>query len=337
MYGVFSQSVKKWDFQAGLRGEYATREFSMSGAKYPYDYFSAFPSGVALYNLDPATQAKASYSRRIRRPGTQELNPFPVWFDANNVFFGNPDVAPEYTDSYDFGLTKSGAKGMIALSPYYRRTSNIIRPDINTTDTLDNREVTSISFRNLAKSSSWGTDLTGQYRGSSNFKGTDLVSFPFAGDVASGADNYSASKSELLFLANVYADLGTWWCVTPFVGAGVGAARVSITNFTDSGITNKQVGGGGVPAFVGGPPVSSFATAASGSEWNFAWALHAGLAYKITPNVRVAMDVFNLFDKKASDIDYFYESRLAGEAAQEDTHFHPVEPRRFRVTLTANF
>jgi opacity protein-like surface antigen len=132
-------------------------------------------------------------------------------------------------------------------------------------------------------------DFTGQYRGSSNFKGTDLVSFPFAGDVASGADNYSASKSELLFLANVYADLGTWWCVTPFVGAGVGAARVSITNFTDSGITNKQVGGGGVPAFVGGPPVSSFATAASGSEWNFAWALHAGLAYKITPNVTLEL------------------------------------------------
>ena len=63
--------------------------------------------------------------------------------------------------------------------------------------------------------------------------------------------------------------------------------------------------------------------------------LRAG--YKITPNVRVALDVFNLFDKKASDIDYFYESRLAGEAAQEDYHFHPVEPRRFRLTLMANF
>jgi outer membrane receptor protein involved in Fe transport len=61
------------------------------------------------------------------------------------------------------------------------------------------------------------------------------------------------------------------------------------------------------------------------------------VGYKVTPSVRVALDVFNLFDKKASDIDYFYESRVAGEAAQEDFHFHPVEPRRFRVTLTANF
>jgi opacity protein-like surface antigen len=69
-------------------------------------------------------------------------------------------------------------------------------------------------------------DVTGQYRGSSNFKGTDLLTFPAGGDTASGIDNYSASKSEWLFLANVYADLGTWWCVTPFIGAGVGAARV---------------------------------------------------------------------------------------------------------------
>jgi hypothetical protein len=49
--------------------------------------------------------------------------------------------------------------------------------------------------------------------------------------------------------------------------------------------------------------------------------------------------VFNLFDRKASDIDYFYASRLRGEAAGgvEDRHFHPVEPRSFRLTLIANF
>jgi len=128
-------------------------------------------------------------------------------------------------------------------------------------------------------------DVTGQYRGSANFKGTDLISFPFAGSVANGIDNYSASKSELLFLANVYADLGTWWCVTPFIGAGVGTARVSISNFTDNGLTNQHVN----PDFVGGPPVASSLSAANGSQWNFAWALHAGLAYKVTPNVTLEL------------------------------------------------
>ena len=63
------------------------------------------------------------------------------------------------------------------------------------------------------------------------------------------------------------------------------------------------------------------------------------VGYKITRDVKVALDVFNLFDKRASDIDYFYTSRLRGEPQEgvDDVHFHPVEPRRFRVTLTANF
>jgi outer membrane receptor protein involved in Fe transport len=63
------------------------------------------------------------------------------------------------------------------------------------------------------------------------------------------------------------------------------------------------------------------------------------IGYKFTPDLKLALDVFNLFDRKASDIDYFYASRLPGEAAAgvADIHFHPVEPRNMRVTLTANF
>ena len=45
-------------------------------------------------------------------------------------------------------------------------------------------------------------------------------------------DNYTGGQSELgLFLANAYVDLGTWWCVTPFVGAGVGVAHIRSPDF----------------------------------------------------------------------------------------------------------
>ena len=66
---------------------------------------------------------------------------------------------------------------------------------------------------------------------------------------------------------------------------------------------------------------------------------YARVGYKISQSVKVALDVFNLFDRKASDIDYYYPSRLKGEPVDgvDDIHFHPVEPRRFRVTLTASF
>jgi opacity protein-like surface antigen len=124
-------------------------------------------------------------------------------------------------------------------------------------------------------------DVTAQWRGKSNFTGLDVVTGigPLAGFV--GTDSYTATKSELLFLANAYVDLGTWWCVTPFIGAGIGTARVQIANFTDTGFFH-------IPPFPSAP-VTSFNYAGQASQWNFAWAVHAGLAYKVTPSVTLEL------------------------------------------------
>jgi outer membrane receptor protein involved in Fe transport len=62
------------------------------------------------------------------------------------------------------------------------------------------------------------------------------------------------------------------------------------------------------------------------------------LAYRVDHDIKVALDVLNLFNRRASDIDYFYASQLRGEAAAvRDVHFHPVEPRAVRLSLVANF
>ena len=173
VYGVYSQGVGKFELQAGLRGEHASRDFALTstGTSYPFEYNSLFPSGIVTYNFTQTASAKASYSRRIRRPGTQELNPFAQFFDVRNVFIGNPALAPEYTDAFEFGLTRNGKYGTLQLSPFYRKTSNIIRVDINPTDSIDGREVTSVSFRNLATSNSWGTDINGNLRLGPKFSG----------------------------------------------------------------------------------------------------------------------------------------------------------------------
>ncbi|MDO8047625.1 TonB-dependent receptor [Janthinobacterium sp. SUN211] len=66
---------------------------------------------------------------------------------------------------------------------------------------------------------------------------------------------------------------------------------------------------------------------------------YARLAYQLNRKTRLSLDVFNLFDKRASDIDYYYASRLPGEAADgvNDRHFHPVEPKSFRLTFSYNY
>jgi outer membrane receptor protein involved in Fe transport len=61
--------------------------------------------------------------------------------------------------------------------------------------------------------------------------------------------------------------------------------------------------------------------------------------YRITPAVRLALDVFNLLDAKDSDVEYFYTSRLPGEPSSsiDDVHFHPTLPPSARLSLIVEF
>ena len=126
-----------------------------------------------------------------------------------------------------------------------------------------------------------------------------MITFNNGGTIGNGADTYGASKSEWLFLANAYADLGTWWCITPFVGAGIGTARVQISNFVDQGVGSLFPPGSGVG------PSTAFADTAS--KWNFAWALHAGLAYQVSPSftVELAYSFVNMGDGITGDLKAF--------------------------------
>ena len=67
--------------------------------------------------------------------------------------------------------------------------------------------------------------------------------------------------------------------------------------------------------------------------------LNGRIGYKFNKDVRIELEGFNLTNRKASAIDYYYTSRLPGEAAEgvSDIHFHPIESRSFRVSLSANF
>lgn len=126
-------------------------------------------------------------------------------------------------------------------------------------------------------------DFTGEYRGKASFHALD--SFNNGGTI--NTNDYNASKSEWLFLANAYLDLGTWWHVTPFIGAGIGVSRNTIDHFRD---TNEIANGGG--------------WADKGTKTEFAWALHAGAAYKVTPNftIELAYRYVSLGDAQSGDL-----------------------------------
>jgi opacity protein-like surface antigen len=76
-------------------------------------------------------------------------------------------------------------------------------------------------------------DVTGEYRGEAEFHGFDTWT---DADGNPRFNDYTAKKSEWLALVNAYVDLGSWHGISPFIGAGVGAANVRFASFRDSGI-----------------------------------------------------------------------------------------------------
>jgi opacity protein-like surface antigen len=164
-------------------------------------------------------------------------------------------------------------------------------------------------------------DVTGQYRGRANFHGSQFTT-AFAGSAL--VDNYSGSKSETVVMANGYVDLGTWWCVTPYIGAGVGASYNRISDFRDDGFGNT---------FGVARPVS-FVYASDAGKWNFAWALHAGLGYKVTPNATVELgySYMNLGDATTG-----VNSNFAGTAtAQYPWTMHDITSHDLKLGVRWN-
>ena len=83
-----------------------------------------FPPVHLSYNLPLDQQIMASYSRRIDRPRSWWLEPFITYQDPWNVRMGNPDLQPEYIDSYEIGYLKKFNENFFSLEGYYRVTHN---------------------------------------------------------------------------------------------------------------------------------------------------------------------------------------------------------------------
>ncbi|MGY6709971.1 MAG: outer membrane protein [Rhizobiaceae bacterium] len=141
-------------------------------------------------------------------------------------------------------------------------------------------------------------DVTVEYRHDSHF--TALDRWNRGGDVIT--NHYTARKSELLFLANAYADLGTYYGVTPYVGAGIGTSRNTISGFRDYNATDNVTN-----------------TAATHSQWQLAYALHAGLGVAL--NDRATLDVGYSFTHLGN--------ARTGEVTTQDPAF-PNDPFTFR-------
>ena len=125
VYALYAGYLGNFGYQAGLRGEYTDRKIEMTGQDpFTINRWDYFPTLHFSYNLPFDQQVMASYSRRIDRPRSWWLEPFITVEDAFNVRQGNPDLQPEYIDSYDLGYLKKFGDNFFSLEGYYRVTHN---------------------------------------------------------------------------------------------------------------------------------------------------------------------------------------------------------------------
>jgi opacity protein-like surface antigen len=147
-------------------------------------------------------------------------------------------------------------------------------------------------------------DVTGEYRTKALMKATgSYTNFCPATAFGPGTcfDNISGNLSSAVFLANAYADLGTWWCLTPFIGAGVGGARNMLSGVQDQGIIANGFQGFGY-------------TSGNSAQWNLAWDVTAGLTYNVNENLKVDLSwrYLNLGSPQTSVVNCQNTSPCAG-------------------------
>ncbi|MGB4957902.1 MAG: TonB-dependent receptor [Saprospiraceae bacterium] len=138
-YGIYGAKINNFSYQGGLRLEYSgiNTELLETNSVNPRNFLNLFPSGHINYEFPGQNQVQLSYSRRISRPRFRELNPFFTFSDNRNIFSGNPNVNPEFTNSYEMGHVKYWEKGNIGSSIFWRHTTDVIQriTQINTDGT----------------------------------------------------------------------------------------------------------------------------------------------------------------------------------------------------------
>ncbi len=160
-YGIIGNKVNKFSYQFGIRAEATdvTTILQETNQKNPRNYANLFPSAHFTYKLGKENDIQLSYSRRVRRPVYNDLSPYVTFSDQRNFFSGNPDLNPEFTNSFDFGHVKYFENGSITSSVYYRHTDDkVVR-----IRRVDAQGFSNTRPENLATEDAYGAEFTSTY------------------------------------------------------------------------------------------------------------------------------------------------------------------------------
>jgi outer membrane receptor protein involved in Fe transport len=126
LYTQYGTKFNKLSVLLGLRWEDSNIDINqLSTNDYNNKHYNNFfPSAFLTYELGEQSNISLSYSRRISRPRGRQINPFPNFSSNINIFQGNPDLDPAFSDAYDLGYLKRWKDVTFSTSMYLNRTTD---------------------------------------------------------------------------------------------------------------------------------------------------------------------------------------------------------------------
>jgi len=203
-YLSFRNKIGKIGYQGGLRAEYTETISSLESSQEPFvnNYFNLFPSAYLSYEIRQEEEFTANFSRRISRPGIWSLAPIYGVGDLYNLSIGNPQLQPEFTNSYEVGYMKGWEKYLLNATVYHRFST-----DIQTRVIRLNEDNVAIQTRENANSrASTGLELINQIQITQWFDATLSGNFFYSeirGDNIGAGFNNSNFSWTLNLLANM--------------------------------------------------------------------------------------------------------------------------------------
>ncbi|WP_298896085.1 TonB-dependent receptor [uncultured Psychroserpens sp.] len=172
VYSQFGSKIKdKFSYLLGLRMESTriTIDQVTSGSLDRKNYTGLFPTVNLGYEISEKQSITLGYNRRIRRPRSRFINTFPSRSSATNLFQGNPDLDPSYSNTVDLGYLNRFGKMTLNSSIYYTRATDVftfVSLDTGDTAIVGGTEVPIIrrSPINLATNDRYGFEFTLTYR-----------------------------------------------------------------------------------------------------------------------------------------------------------------------------
>jgi len=152
--------LEQYDVNGEFEGGIGTINYQKSS--YEDDIFSIYPSAFFTYNPSEKNQFQISYSRRVDRPSLQQVNPIREWSTPRITSVGNPNLRPQFTNSYELNYTRRIKNGSLTFGTFYRKVNDNITRVLNT-DPLDNDKVL-LTHNNTNSNNRYGVEASANYK-----------------------------------------------------------------------------------------------------------------------------------------------------------------------------